>query len=51
MKRVAAMSLAEKQNKGLIFDNHIGVEVKNILPDDDANEAFNKIDGNIAGVE
>ena len=25
--------------------------VKNIFPDDEANEAFNKIDGSISGVE
>ena len=51
MKRVAAMSLAEKQNKGLIFENRTGATVNDILPYDEANEAFDKIDGNITGVK
>ena len=51
MKRVAAMALAEKQNEGLVFENRTGATVNNILPDDEANEAFNKIDGNITGVD
>ena len=45
------MSLAEKQTEGLIFDNCVGLAVDNILLDDDTNEAFRKINGNIAGVE
>ena len=51
MKRVAEMDLAEKQNKGLIFENRTGATVNDIMPDDKANEAFNKIDGNITEVE
>ena len=34
-----------------MFENYAGVTVNNIFPDDEANEAFNEIDGNIAGVE
>ena len=51
MKRVAAMALAKKQNEGLIFEKRTGATVNNILPDDKVNEAFNKIDRNIAGVD
>ena len=51
MKQVAAMTLAKKQNEGLIFENHTGATVNDTLPDDEANEAFNEIDGNIAGVD
>ena len=51
MKTVAEMSLAKKQNEGLIFENCTGATVNNILPDDKANEAFDKIDGNITGVQ
>ena len=51
MKRVAAMDLSEKQNEGLIFENRTGATLNDILPDDKANEAFDKIDGNITGVE
>ena len=51
MKRVTAMDLAKKQNEGLIFENRTGATVNDILPDDKANEAFDEIDGNIAGVE
>ena len=51
MKRVAEMALAEKQNEGLIFENRTGATVNNILTDDKANEAFDKIYGNITGVE
>ena len=51
MKRVAAMALAEKQNEGLIFENRTRATVNNILLDDEVNEAFDKIDGNITGVE
>ena len=50
MKRVAEMSLAEQQNEGLIFENRTGATVNDILPDDEANEAFDKIDGNITGL-
>ena len=51
MKQVAAMDLTEKQNEGLIFENHTGAMVNNILIDDKTNEAFNKIDGDITGVD
>ena len=51
MKRVAEMTLAKKQNEGLIFENRTRATVNDILPDDELNEEFNKIDGNIAGVE
>ena len=51
MKRVAEISLAEKQSEGLIFENSLVLAVGDILPDDDVNEAFRKIGGNIAGVE
>ena len=51
MKRVVAMALAEKQNEGLIFENHTGATVNHILPNDEANEAFDEIDGDITGVE
>ena len=42
---------SRKQNEGLIFENRTGATVNDILPDDEANEAFNKIEGNITGVE
>ena len=51
MKRVAAMALSEKQNKGLIFENRTGATVNDILQDDEANKAFNELDGNITGVD
>ena len=51
MKRVAAMALAKKQNEGLIFENLTGATVNDILPYDEANKAFDEIDGNITGVE
>ena len=51
MKRVVALALAKKQNEVLIFENRTGATVNDILPDDEANEAFDKIDGNITGVE
>ena len=51
MKRVAKMSLVNKQNEGIIFENRAGVTVNYILPYDDANKAFNEINRNIAGVE
>ena len=38
IKRVTEMSLAKKQNKGLIFENRTGATVNDILPDDKANE-------------
>ena len=50
MKRVAVMSLSEKQNEGLIFENRTSATVNDILPDDKANVAFNKLNGNITGV-
>ena len=50
MKRVAGMALAEKQNKGLIFENRTGATVNDILPDDEANKAFGELDGNITGM-
>ena len=40
-----------KLSEGLIFENLTGIAVDNILPDDDTNEAFREIDGNIAVVE
>ena len=51
MKRVAEMDLAKKQNKGLIFENCTGATVNDILPDDEANKAFDKLDRNITGVD
>ena len=51
MKRVTTVTLAEKQDEILIFENHTGATVNDILPDDEANEVFNKIDGNISGME
>ena len=45
------MALAEKQNEGLVFENRTGATVNDIQPEDEVNEAFIKIDGNIAGVE
>ena len=45
------MALAKKHNKGLTSEKRAGATVSNILPDDEANEAFKKIDGNIAGVD
>ena len=42
--------LIQEKNKEVFFENH-SVMVNNILPDDDANEAFNKIDRNIAVVD
>ena len=35
----------------MIFGNCTGVAVDDISPDDDVNEAFRKMDGNIAEVE
>ena len=51
MKQVAEIALAKKQNEGLIFENRTDATVNDILPDDKANKAFNKIYGNITGVE
>ena len=51
MKQVASMALAKKKNNGLIFENHAGVTVIDILLDDDANKVFKKINGNIKGVD
>ena len=51
MKRVVEIALAQKLNKGLIFGNRTGSTVNDILPDDKENEVFDKIDGNITGVE
>ena len=51
MKRVAAISIAKENNEGLIFENRTGATVNDILPDDEANKAFDKIDGNITGVK
>ena len=34
----------------MIFENRIGATVNDILPDDKANEAFDKLNGNITGV-
>ena len=51
MKRVVAMALSKKQNKGLVFENRTGATVNYLLPDDKANEAFDKLDGNITGLE
>ena len=51
MKRVAEMVSAEKQNEVLIFEKRTGATVNNLLPDDETNEAFNKLVGNITGVE
>ena len=36
MKQVVAMALAKKQNEGLIFENHTGATVNNILLGDEA---------------
>ena len=51
MKRVAAIALAKKHNKGLIFEKRSRATVNYILPDDEANKAFDKINRNITGVE
>ena len=51
MKRVAAIALAEKQNESLIVENRTGVTVNNILPYDETDEGFDKIERNITGVE
>ena len=51
MERVAAMALAEKQKKRLIFENCTGATVNDILPDDKANEVFNKIVKKITGLD
>ena len=51
MKHVAAMALAEKDNEGLIFENRTGATVNDLMPDDESNEAFDKINRNITGVE
>ena len=51
MKRVVAMALSKKHNEGLVFENHTGATVNDILPDDEANEVFNKINRNISGVD
>ena len=51
MKQVTAMALFEKHTEGLIFENRTSATVNDILTDDEANDAFKKIDGNIAGME
>ena len=51
MKRVAEMALAEKKNEGPIFENRTGTMVNDILTDDEANKVFDKIGGNITGVD
>ena len=51
MKRVEAMALSKKQNKGLILENLTGATINDILPDDEANEVFEEININITGVE
>ena len=51
MKRVAEISLAEKQNEGFIVENRTGATVNYIIPDDEANKVFDKLDGNITGVD
>ena len=51
MNQVAAMALSGKHTEGLIFENRTGATENNILTDDEANEAFKKIDGNIAGMD
>ena len=45
------MALFEKQNKGIVFENRIGVAANDILTDDNTKEVFNEIDCNIAVVE
>ena len=45
------MALHEKQNEGLSFENRAGATVNDILPDDEANEEFEKTNGNITGVK
>ena len=51
IKQVAAMELSEKKNKGMIFENRTGAMVNYILPDNEANNAFNILNGNITGVD
>ena len=34
-----------------MFENRTGATVNGIFPHDEANEEFNKIDGNIAGMD
>ena len=51
MKQLAVIALDEKQTEVLVFDNGVGVAVNNILLDNNINEAFEKIDRNIEGVE
>ena len=48
IKLVAEMALAEKKNEGLMFENRAGVTVNDIFPNDEVNETFNKIDGNVS---
>ena len=43
------MVLGKKKNKGLVFENSTGATVNDILPDEEANKAFNNINRNIAG--
>ena len=45
------MDLTKKQVEGIIFDNCLGLAVNNILTYNDANGAFTKNKGKIAGVE
>ena len=40
MKHVAVMALAKKQNEGLVFENRTGAMVNDIMPYEEANEAF-----------
>ena len=51
MKHVTANTPAEKQNEGHIFENGTRATVNDLLPYDEANKAFEKMDYNITGVE
>ena len=51
MKQVTAMALSKKQNEGLIFENRTGAKVNDILTDDEESKEYDKIDGNITGVD
>ena len=50
IERVTVMALSDKYNKEIVFDNRVEVTFDDIMPDDDAKNAFSKMDGNVARV-
>ena len=50
IERVTVMALSDKYNKEIVFDNRVEVTFDDKMPDDDAKNAFSKMDGNVARV-